>query len=130
MSRKTAFQAMDISLNTFIIFAEIYYELSKLMLCFYVLKNKAILYHLSCLILLINVQATRSKPLGTHYTHSQAYFKTWMDIITLVCFCSRISFYYFVTCNINTFSTEVYLSTDKIIFYITNVFFVTICVLQ
>ena len=44
MSRKTAFQAMDISLNTFIIFAEIYYVLSKLMLCFYVLKNKAILY--------------------------------------------------------------------------------------
>ena len=43
MSRKTAFQAMDISLNTFIIFAEIYYVLSKLMLCFYVLKNKAIL---------------------------------------------------------------------------------------
>ena len=48
MSRKTAFQAMDISLNTFIIFAEIYYVLSKLMLCFYVLKNKAILYLVSC----------------------------------------------------------------------------------
>ena len=47
MSRKTAFQAMDISLNTFIIFAEIYYVLSKLMLCFYVLKNKAILYLVS-----------------------------------------------------------------------------------
>ena len=26
---------------------------------------------------------TRSELLGTHYTHSQAYFKTWMDIITL-----------------------------------------------
>ena len=50
MSRKTAFQAMDISLNTFIIFAEIYYVLSKLMLCFYVLKNKAILYLVSCAI--------------------------------------------------------------------------------
>ena len=49
MSRKTAFQAMDISLNTFIIFAEIYYVLSKLMLCFYVLKNKAILYLVSCI---------------------------------------------------------------------------------
>ena len=48
MSRKTAFQAMDISLNTFIIFAEIYYVLSKLMLCFYVLKNKAILSCLYC----------------------------------------------------------------------------------
>ena len=48
MFRKTAFQAMDISLNTFIIFVEIYYVLSKLMLCFYVLKNKAIL---SCLVL-------------------------------------------------------------------------------
>ena len=47
MFRKTAFQAMDISLNTFIMFAEIYYVLSKLMLCFYVLKNKAIL---SCLV--------------------------------------------------------------------------------
>ena len=47
MSRKTAFQAMDISLNTIIIFAEIYYVLSKLMLCFYVLKNKAILYLVS-----------------------------------------------------------------------------------
>ena len=46
MFRKTAFQAMDISLNTFIIFAEIYYVLSKLMLCFYVLKNKAILSYL------------------------------------------------------------------------------------
>ena len=48
MFRKTAFQAMDISLNTFIIFVEIYYVLSKLMLCFYVLKNKAILSILSC----------------------------------------------------------------------------------
>ena len=46
MSRKTAFQAMDISLNTFTIFAEMYYVLSKLMLCFYVLKIK-----LSCLVL-------------------------------------------------------------------------------
>ena len=44
MSRKTAFQAKDISFDTFIIFAEIYYLLSKLMLCFYVLRNKAILY--------------------------------------------------------------------------------------
>ena len=35
------------------------------------------------MILLINVQATRCKLLGTHYTHSQAYFKTWMDIITV-----------------------------------------------
>ena len=49
MFRKTAFQAMDISLNTFIIFVEIYYVLSKLMLCFYVLKNKAILSCLRCM---------------------------------------------------------------------------------
>ena len=33
--------------------------------------------------LLINVQATQSEFLGTHYIHSQAYFKTWMDIITV-----------------------------------------------
>ena len=49
MSRKAAFQAMDISFNTFIIFAEMYYLLSKLMLCFYVLRNKAILYLVSCI---------------------------------------------------------------------------------
>ena len=46
------------------------------------------------MILLINVQVTRSKLLGTHYTHSQAYFKTWMDIITLSFFAPE---YHFIT---------------------------------
>ena len=79
--------------------------------------------------LLINVQAIRSELLGTHLLTHVLIIKTWMDIITLY-FCSRISFYYFVTCNIDTFSTEVYLSIHKIIFSITKVFFVIICVLQ
>ena len=41
--QEDGFQAMDISFNTFIIFAEIYYVLSKLMICFYVLRNKSYL---------------------------------------------------------------------------------------
>ena len=38
---------MDISFNAFIIFAEMYYLLSKLMLCLYVLRNKACILYIS-----------------------------------------------------------------------------------